>query len=132
VTPWDGNAIVRLLLMYSCVVMVGLPYPNPNDPVLKEKIDYINKLQTKPGNTQATTSGSEYYDNLCIKAVNQSIGRSIRHKNDYATIVLLDKRYQTPRISKKFPKWIGDSVKKPNSFGEGFGSISRYSTTFQL
>ena len=26
-----------------CVVMIGLPYPNPNDPFLKEKISYISQ-----------------------------------------------------------------------------------------
>ena len=105
--------------------MVGLPFPNPNDPVLKEKMEYINKLQEKQKTNQPNTAGSDYYDNLCMKAVNQSIGRSIRHKNDYATIILLDKRYQSARISNKLPKWIGDTVKKPSSFGEGFGSISK-------
>lgn len=32
----------------------------------------------------------EYYTNLCMKAVNQSVGRAIRHIGDYATIVLAD------------------------------------------
>ena len=54
-----------------CVIMVGLPYPNPNDAVLAEKVNYINKMNS---NNNKSTSGSEYYDNLCMKAVNQSIG----------------------------------------------------------
>ena len=36
--------------------------------------------------------GAVHYDNLCMKAVNQSVGRAIRHKNDYAAILLLDHR----------------------------------------
>lgn len=39
-----------------------------------------------------------------MRAVNQSIGRAIRHANDYATVLLLDRR-------SKLPKWIGDDVK---------------------
>ena len=33
-----------------------------------------------------------HYDNLCMKAVNQSVGRAIRHKEDYAAIIFLDHR----------------------------------------
>ena len=34
-----------------------------------------------------------HYENLCMKAVNQSVGRAIRHRGDYAAILLLDHRY---------------------------------------
>jgi chromosome transmission fidelity protein 1 len=34
----------------------------------------------------------QYLENLCMKAVNQSIGRVIRHRGDYAAIVLVDCR----------------------------------------
>lgn len=50
------------------MIMVGLPYPNRNDPILKEKIAYISET------SKDKSAGSEYYDNLCMKAVNQSIG----------------------------------------------------------
>ncbi|GIL44613.1 hypothetical protein Vafri_2140 [Volvox africanus] len=38
-------------------------------------------------------TGRQYYEGLCIKAVNQCVGRVIRHARDYATIVLVDARY---------------------------------------
>ena len=34
-------------------------------------------------------SGDQYYKDLCMKAVNQSVGRSIRHVRDYACILLI-------------------------------------------
>jgi Rad3-related DNA helicase len=37
--------------------------------------------------------GNDYYENLCIKTLNQAIGRAIRHVRDYATIVLVDQRF---------------------------------------
>lgn len=49
-----------------CVVMVGLPYPNARDAELVEKMTFLDKRT--PG------AGRQYYESLCMKAVNQSIG----------------------------------------------------------
>lgn len=61
-----------------------------------------------------------------MRGVNQSIGRAIRHKGDYATIVLLDQRYATDRIRKKLPKWIGDHVEHFDVFGKAMGRTSKF------
>ncbi|WWC89834.1 uncharacterized protein L201_004762 [Kwoniella dendrophila CBS 6074] len=95
-----------------CIIMVGLPFANVGSVELQERMKYIENL---PGNNK--DSSREMYENLCMRAVNQSIGRAIRHANDYATILLVDKRYGTPRIKNKLPKWIGEDVKIQNDFG---------------
>lgn len=117
-----------------CVVVVGLPYPNSKDPVLKEKMNYINQkaqeLNTK--DVVKLISGSEYYENLCMKAVNQSIGRSIRHARDYASIVMIDHRYTRSSIVYKLPKWISSRLIKPDSstnFGANFSRIAQFFKT---
>lgn len=38
-------------------------------------------------------TGRDYYEDLCFKAVNQCVGRVVRHKGDYAAVVLLDARW---------------------------------------
>jgi len=51
--------------------------------------------------------GRHYYENLCMRTVNQAIGRALRHAKDYACIVLVDSRLLTkPETRDKFPKWI--------------------------
>lgn len=103
------------------VICIGLPYPNIQSAEWKAKVEYIQKLKHERLKQQglseaeskvgAQAAGREYADNTTMRAVNQSIGRAIRHKNDYAAIYLLDKRYATPRIQAKLPTWLKESIR---------------------
>mmetsp|Transcript_42978 Transcript_42978/g.69017 ORF Transcript_42978/g.69017 Transcript_42978/m.69017 type:complete len:799 (+) Transcript_42978:75-2471(+) len=102
-----------------CVVMVGLPYPNPNEPEMKAKMGF---LDSAPGGL----TSKQYYENQCMKAVNQSIGRAIRHCNDYAAIVLLDSRYSKPAVTSKLPKWITSDIQLPEQFPLFFRNLRAF------
>ncbi|CAL0325992.1 unnamed protein product [Lupinus luteus] len=101
--------------MGRCIIMVGLPYASPSDIELLERIKHIEGFRNSKSTENPRLStcndiyggdvrggfdilrscsnrGKEYYENLCMKAVNQSIGRAIRHINDYAAILLVDTR----------------------------------------
>jgi len=54
------------------VVMVGLPYPNASSPELKERLKYVSNLSKEKGEME--DAGKELYENMCLNAVNQSIG----------------------------------------------------------
>lgn len=41
----------------------------------------------------AAETGREYYSNLCMKGVNQCVGRVIRHRGDWAAVLLVDARW---------------------------------------
>ncbi|RLN71130.1 hypothetical protein BBJ28_00000195 [Nothophytophthora sp. Chile5] len=120
-----------------CVVMVGMPYPNARSAELVEKMAFLDKRQ--PG------SGRQFYESLCMKAVNQSIGtfpvgchgqkiaslilfvcvdagRAIRHQNDYASILLVDHRYSSPLVRKRLPEWIQKRV-QPATASQSFGQV---------
>ncbi|KYN37720.1 ATP-dependent RNA helicase chl1 [Trachymyrmex septentrionalis] len=99
-----------------CVIVVGLPYPNIKSPELQEKMKYLNENKSDAGNS--------FYENSCMKAVNQCIGRSVRHINDYSTVVLLDKRYC--HKVKVLPQWIQRSVTINNSFGSVVGNVAKF------
>lgn len=81
-----------------CVVVVGMPYPNKMDVVLQEKMRYLE--DQKPG------LGKEYYQNLCVKAVNQAIGRAFRHQKDWAAVVFMDIRYTQQPTQSQLTSWI--------------------------
>jgi chromosome transmission fidelity protein 1 len=51
-----------------------------------------------------------------LNIVADQTGRAIRHAGDYATILLVDKRYASHRIRSKLPKWIGEDVQVPQDF----------------
>lgn len=97
-----------------CVAMIGLPFPNSKAPEIKERMSYLDK-HCPPMNGRS--AGQVYYENLCMKAVNQSIGRAIRHQNDYASILLIDHRYSRPNISGQLPQWIAKFVVVEEKFG---------------
>jgi chromosome transmission fidelity protein 1 len=46
------------------------------------------------------------------------IGRAIRHKADWASLILIDQRYITSRIRRKLPEWIEKGILIPQSFGQ--------------
>lgn len=103
------------------VIMIGLPFPNSQSAEWRARLQHVEKVAadncpvSEPPSVRseiAKTAGREFYENACMRAVNQSIGRAIRHQQDYAVIVLLDQRYSLPRITKKLPKWIRESVEK--------------------
>lgn len=75
------------------VFVIGLPFPNLGSIELQEKLKYLKD------------NSQEYYENLCMRAVNQSIGRAIRHIKDYSNIILIDSRWSS-KIRTKLPDWI--------------------------
>uniref|UniRef100_A0A915HRT0 ATP-dependent helicase C-terminal domain-containing protein n=1 Tax=Romanomermis culicivorax TaxID=13658 RepID=A0A915HRT0_ROMCU len=64
-----------------CVVIVGIPYPPMMDPKVILKQCYLNE---KKDNLKF--NGQIWYNTEAIRAVNQAIGRVIRHKNDFGAI----------------------------------------------
>ena len=98
-------------------MIVGLPFPNIRSAVWQAKIQHIeNKAYERTVGSEGVkrasskAAGKDFYENACMRAVNQCIGRAIRHKNDYAAIMLVDKRYDTERIQSKLPAWIRGSI----------------------
>lgn len=53
-------------------------------------------------------SGQEWYSLDATRAVNQAIGRVIRHRDDYGAILLCDVRFQYNSQVQQLSKWIRD------------------------
>jgi len=106
-----------------CVVMVGLPNANPYELTLQEKMGHLDAVH-------GVGAGRAYYANLCMKAVNQSIGRAIRHRADFAAIVLADARFVKPTVRSKLPAWIQRRVEAPDSFEGSMAAVRGFFARF--
>ncbi|CAG2101396.1 unnamed protein product [Medioppia subpectinata] len=85
------------------VVMTGLPYPAVFDPRVMLKKKYLTEAQIG-------LTPHEWYALQMKRALNQAIGRVVRHKDDYGVIVLLDSRFAS--LSDGLSKWIERFIKK--------------------
>ncbi len=67
------------------VVLIGVPYADFSDPVVKAQIQYLNR--TSRG------LGERWYTMDAFRAANQAMGRGIRHRDDWCAFLLMDRRY---------------------------------------
>ena len=122
------------------VVVIGLPFPNIHSAEWRAKLNHVESLQlerllSEPqvtpnqlenatlAKSKAKQASRDYYENACMRAVNQCIGRAIRHRNDYAAIILMDRRYQTDRIHNKLPAWIRGGMDRARQETLLFGDV---------
>ncbi|KAI9837845.1 MAG: hypothetical protein M1819_006779 [Sarea resinae] len=114
------------------VIVVGLPFANMHSPDWKARLQYIETSTTARGGSQAESKAAsrEFYENACMRAVNQSIGRAIRHQNDYAVIILMDARYNSEKIQGKLPGWIRSGLVTEDNRKGGFGDVMSSVTGF--
>ncbi|KAL1665780.1 helicase C-terminal domain-containing protein [Schizophyllum commune] len=106
------------------VVIIGMPYANLGSAELKERMAYVKRLEERRvregkqvREKRAKDAAAELYENMCMNAVNQSIGRAIRHQGDWAALVLVDRRYANTAIRNKLPKWIGSGLTVADTYG---------------
>jgi len=82
-----SDDICRLL------IIVGVPYPT-------KTLEFEERCK----------NNADYGSIAAMKTVNQTIGRAIRHKNDYAAVVLLDCRYKN--LKTKLSPWVLKKTKE--------------------
>jgi len=83
------------------VVMVGIPYPAKNDLRVILKQDFLN--------LQAQGQGQGWYHREAMRAVNQTLGRVIRHRKDYGAVILCDARFS--RSLSGLSSWLRPQVR---------------------
>ncbi|XP_050509376.1 regulator of telomere elongation helicase 1 homolog isoform X1 [Diabrotica virgifera virgifera] len=97
------------------VLITGLPYPPFKDPKVSLKKLYLDRCNA---DDKGYLRGQEWYNLEASRAVNQAIGRVIRHKDDYGAILLLDSRFNSKVIKDQMSLWVRNHIRVSNNFGE--------------
>jgi len=63
------------------------------------------------GASNEKLTGAQWYHQQASRAVNQAIGRVIRHRNDYGAIILCDQRFAQPSVQNQLSLWLRPRVK---------------------
>ncbi|GJP76006.1 hypothetical protein CLOP_g6403 [Closterium sp. NIES-67] len=122
------------------VVITGIPYAQQMSPQVVLKKEYLDErvtaqqhqLYKQPDAFTANSacispvSGAQWYTLDAIRAVNQAVGRVIRHRNDFGSIILLDERFADPKLKDRLSMWIRPALKVYSGFGEAAFSLTKF------
>jgi ATP-dependent DNA helicase DinG len=89
---WQGVDVVGDAL--SCVIVDKLPFASPGDPVVSARIDALT--------AEGVDAFSGYQVPLAILALQQGLGRLIRHRTDRGVLAILDPRVKTMGYGRRF------------------------------
>jgi len=89
---WQGVDVVGDAL--SCVVIDKLPFASPGDPVTSARIEAIT--------ARGGDAFADYQVPLAILALQQGLGRLIRHRGDRGVLAVLDPRLRTMGYGRRF------------------------------
>ncbi len=89
------------------IFLVGLPYADYHDPLVKAQIQYFNDKKPRLGEI--------WYLMDAFRAANQAMGRGIRHRDDWCHFYLMDRRYGT--YWKFISKWaLANGIEEAPSY----------------
>ncbi|KAG6430041.1 hypothetical protein SASPL_108100 [Salvia splendens] len=71
-------------------------------------------------------TGEEWYSQQTLRAINQAIGRVIRHRHDYGAIILCDERFSHSNRQSQISSWIRPHVKCHSKFGDVVYTLTRF------
>ena len=105
------------------VITVGIPYPNSKDPLVLLKKEYNNANKRR-----GLLTGKEWYEIQAYRAINQALGRCIRHCNDWGALIMVDKRFvmSSQMYCSRLSKWISKERKTYNCFDTAIASLQKF------
>ena len=106
------------------VVCVGIPFPAVKDTLVDLKKKYNdNRKKQKP----EILPGRDWYEIQAFRALNQALGRCIRHKMDWGAILMVDDRYaKNPRYVNSLSKWVRGRVVNYNNCAGMLESLNNF------
>uniref|UniRef100_A0A8C4ED68 DNA 5'-3' helicase n=1 Tax=Dicentrarchus labrax TaxID=13489 RepID=A0A8C4ED68_DICLA len=111
------------------VVTIGIPFPNIKDLQVELKMKY-NDQHCK---SRGLLPGHRWYEIQAYRALNQALGRCIRHRNDWGALILVDDRYRNNpnKYITGLSKWVRQLVQHHDTFGNAMQSLVAFSQVQQ-
>uniref|UniRef100_A0A4W3JCH2 DNA 5'-3' helicase n=1 Tax=Callorhinchus milii TaxID=7868 RepID=A0A4W3JCH2_CALMI len=111
------------------VVTIGIPFPN----IKNLQIELKRKYNDQHSQTRGLLRGSQWYDIQAFRALNQALGRCIRHKNDWGALILVDDRFRNNpnRYINGLSKWVRQQVHHHPDFSSALQSLATFSKAQQ-
>ncbi|CAF91262.1 unnamed protein product, partial [Tetraodon nigroviridis] len=118
------------------VVITGLPFPPRMDPRVILKMQFLDEMNASKTSKMKPAvafrvlvqflSGQQWYRQQAFRAVNQAVGRVIRHRHDFGAIFLCDHRFKNPEARAQLPSWLKPCVHLCDSFGSVIRDVSKF------
>lgn len=112
-----------------CVVTLGIPYPNVQDEEVNFKRNYNNEQNKR---LPQVMNGSDWYDSQAYRALNQALGRCIRHKNDWGALFIVDERIaqsmNEKQITNKISLWIKQRLFISRNYQQTMNDLENFVT----
>ena len=89
------------------VILTGIPYAGAKDPLVTNKRKYLDRRKLNHGGSY---SGNVWYSQTAMRAVNQALGRVIRHKDDFGAVILADERFADEHARNQLSLWLRPSI----------------------
>jgi len=115
------------------VLVVGIPYPAFKDTFVRLKREFQDKVSMEearllPAAKQCQINGRQWYRQQASRAINQAVGRCIRHRFDFGSILLIDTRFAISENKEQLSRWVRGSVNHHETMD---GAISQVNQFFQ-
>ena len=116
-----------------CVVIIGVPYPNVRDPRVALKRAFNDERCRLAASRVAASvggasvlPGGQWYAQQAYRALNQAVGRCLRHRNDWGSVVLLDARFTEARAQEMLPKWLRARLRNAPTFRMAVNALGAF------
>ncbi|OMO66762.1 Helicase-like, DEXD box c2 type [Corchorus olitorius] len=111
------------------VVITGMPFATRMDPKVRLKREYLDVQALSPREgckMLKLLTGEDWYNQQASRAVNQAVGRVIRHRHDYGAIIFCDERFAHPNRQSQVSLWIQPHIKCYTKFGDVVFTLTRF------
>ena len=105
------------------VITIGIPFPNFKSTEVTDKRLYNDRFTKERG----LLSGQDWYTIQAFRAVNQALGRCLRHINDWGAILMIESRLASnDKYWKGISRWIRDDMIPMNNCNDAFDRLEYF------